>query len=223
VTNKGRATGGAERETVAHAVRHGPAVFRARGRAVTAADYETLALAFGGVGKVRARPRRGGVVQLTVAPAGGGTADTLRGPLTAYFEDKRAIGTRVEIADAEDIAIYLHAEVDVEIYSSDTRVEAQVRAAVREVLSLDRSDFGQTVYLSKFVTAIEAVDGVAGVNITEFATKNQPPDTVVPSGKISLTETQVARVPGPHDPPRAGWEPGDLINGVRVTMSGGFR
>jgi hypothetical protein len=223
VTNEERATGGAERETIPHAVRQGPAVFRAGGRAVTAADYETLALAFGGVGKVRARAGRGGVVQLTVAPAGGGSADTLRDGLTAYFADKRAIGTRVEIADAEYAAIYVHAEVDVELYSSDTRVEAQVRAAVREVLSLDRSDFGQTVYLSKFVTAIEAVDGVAGVNIAEFATVDQPAGTVERSGKISLTETQVARAPGPQDPPRTGWEPGDLINGVRLTVSGGFR
>lgn len=222
VTNVERAGGGAERETIEHAVRQGPAVFRARGRAVTATDYETQALAFGGIGKVRARALPGGLVRLTVAPTGGGAlTDTLTNGLGAWFADKGAIGTRLEVKPAVYVEIYVTAAVDVVPYSSATLVAAQVRDAVRDVLSFDRTDFGQTVYLSKFVRAIEAVDGLAGVNITEFATKDQPV-AVELRGKIQLGETQMARAPGPETPGRD-WEAGDLANGVRVTVSGGLR
>ncbi|MBE9534498.1 MAG: hypothetical protein IMF03_05805, partial [Proteobacteria bacterium] len=54
VTNSDPATGGAERESIEHAVLHAPRVFRSLKRAVTAEDYEALALDFKGVGKVRA-------------------------------------------------------------------------------------------------------------------------------------------------------------------------
>ena len=226
VDNEQRAVGGAERESIEHAVRQAPAVFRSLGRAVTTADYETLALAFGGVGKVRARARAGGVVQLTVAPSGGGKVnDVLRSGLTAYFEDKRAVGTRVDVSDATNVPIYVTAVVDVEHYFSNARIASQVREAVRGVLSFDRSDFGQTIYLSKFFEAIEAVDGVAGVNVTEFATADQPVP-VQPLGKIQLKETDVATVPEPGLPAsevRPGWTPEDLASGVRVTASGGFQ
>jgi predicted phage baseplate assembly protein len=240
VSNAERAVGGAERESIEHAVSQAPAVFRSLGRAVTTADYEALALAFGGVGKVRARALAGGVVRLTVAPSGGGTVnDVLRSGLTAYFEDKRAIGTRVDVYPADYVPIYVTAIVDVEHYFSNARIASQVREAVRGVLSFDRSDFGQTIYLSKFFEAIEAVDGVAGVNITEFATARQAVP-VQEHGKIQLAETEVATVPEPSTPVpepstpvpepstpvpevRPGWTPEDLASGVRVTASGGFQ
>ncbi|MGD0603377.1 MAG: baseplate J/gp47 family protein, partial [Streptosporangiaceae bacterium] len=72
ITNPAAATGGADRESIAHAVQQAPAVFRSLRRAVTADDYEALALSFQGVGKVRAVPGGWNQVSLLVAPAGGG-------------------------------------------------------------------------------------------------------------------------------------------------------
>src|SRR5262245_35401153 len=72
VTNPAPATGGADRESIDHAVQHAPAVFRSLKRAVTGADYEALALSFKGVGKVRARATGWNTVTLSVAPEGGG-------------------------------------------------------------------------------------------------------------------------------------------------------
>ena len=222
VTNVKQAAGGAERETIDHAVRQAPSVFRTLGRAVTTGDYETQALAFGGVGKVRASSAPGGLVVLTVAPSGGGdVSNDLASGLQAYFEDKRAIGTRIRIDNPKYIPIYVAAVVDVDPYFSNVRIANQVRAAVRAVLSFDRAGFGQTLYLSKFYEAIEAIDGVAGVNITEFARDEQ----TVPlpaEGKIGLGEIEVAAAPGPGSGPHGDWGAGDLANGVRVTANGGF-
>ncbi len=95
MTNPAAAVGGAERESIEHAVEHAPAVFRTRARhsikrAVTAEDYKALALDFSGVGKVRAEAANWNIVTLFVAPAGGGlVSDVLEADLLAYFEDKR--------------------------------------------------------------------------------------------------------------------------------------
>ena len=68
VINPAAATGGADRENIAHAVQQAPAVFRSLRRAVTASDYEALALSFQGVGKARAVPGGWNQVSLLIAP-----------------------------------------------------------------------------------------------------------------------------------------------------------
>ena len=67
------------------------------GRAVTAADYEALALDFPGVGKVRAEATNWNTVTLHVAPEGGDSvSDVLLAGLRRYFEDKRPLSTIVD-------------------------------------------------------------------------------------------------------------------------------
>ena len=88
VTNPGPATGGAERESIEHAVEHAPAVFRSQHRAVTIGDYEALARSFDGVGKVRAAATGWNRVTLYVAPSGGpGNVDPATEPRRKYVSD----------------------------------------------------------------------------------------------------------------------------------------
>ena len=54
VTNPERATGGRDAETLSHALRRGPQEFYSLERAVTASDYELLALRSGGVARAKA-------------------------------------------------------------------------------------------------------------------------------------------------------------------------
>src|SRR5690606_11393645 len=77
VYNETEATGGAERESIEHAVTHAPGVFRSFRRAVTADDYNALALNFNGVGKVRAESPHWNRVTLYAAPQGGGRVSDL--------------------------------------------------------------------------------------------------------------------------------------------------
>lgn len=58
VTNPAPATGGRDAEPLAAALRRGPQDFQARDRAVTARDYEVLAIRHGGVERASARTRR---------------------------------------------------------------------------------------------------------------------------------------------------------------------
>lgn len=213
VTNPGPATGGAERESIEHAVSHAPQVFRSRKRAVTAQDYEALALDFKGVGKVLAEGTSWNVVTLYVAPAGGGhVSDVLKANLLAYFEDKRPISTIIEIEDVDYVPIYVTAQVGVKSYYNGDDVKEQVQQAVSKLLAFENVDFQQTVYLSKFYEAIEAIDGVAFVNISEFRREGQPSGFVDPLGKIELGAHEIPTVPS-DDPAYAAGLKVDLVEG----------
>lgn len=204
VSNPKPATGGAERESIMHAVTHAPQVFRSFKRAVTAQDYEALALDFKGVGKVRAEGTSWNVVTLYVAPEGGGqVSDVLETNLLAYFEDKRPISTIIEIEDVTYVPIYVTAQVGVKSYYPDEDVKEQVQRATGALLAFQHVSFGQTVYLSKFYEAIESIEGVAFVNISEFRRAGQAAGSVESSGKIELNAHELPTVPL-DDPAYAG-------------------
>jgi len=199
-TNPGPATGGAEREDIAHAVQHAPAVFRSLRRAVTAADYEALGLSFKGVGKVRAVATGWNQVTLYVAPEGGGkVSDVLEANLKGYFEDKRMLSQLIEISDVDYVPIYVTAEIAVESFYVLADVVARVQQAVADLLAFDRVDFNQNIYLSKFYEESQDIPGVIYVNITEFRRGDQPVPAVEPLGKIALGPNEVPVVPAEAD------------------------
>ena len=196
VTNSEAATGGAERESIDHAVMHAPSVFRSLKRAVTEDDYKALALDFKGVGKVRAVAASWNRVILYVAPEGGGkVSDVLEGNLLAYFEDKRPVTTIIEIHDVEYVKIYITAEIGVKSYYPIEDVKEKVQTASAKLLAFDNVDFAQTIYLSKFYEAIEAVEGVEYVTINEFRCQDDTAGSVEPSGKIVLNDNEIPIVP----------------------------
>jgi hypothetical protein len=212
-TNPAPATGGAERESIEHAVTHAPGVFRSLKRAVTAGDYEALALNFSGVGKVRAVATGWNDVTLFIAPVEGGqVSDIFAANLLAYFEDKRPISTIIEIADVDYVPIYATAHVGVQSYYSRADVTEKVRAAAGSLLAFANVDFKQTIYLSKFYEAIEMVEGVAFVNITEFRPEGQPPGSIEDNGKIELGVNAIPTIPaGP-----------DYVGGIKLSAEGGY-
>lgn len=204
VTNPVPATGGAERETLEHAVEHAPAVFRSQKRAVTAGDYEALALDFKGVGKVRAEKGNWNTVILYAAPEGGGKiSDVLKKNLLAYFEDKRPVSLSVEIEDVEYVKIYVTAEVGIQSYYSWEDIKEKVQAAGRRLLAFDQVDFGYTLYLSKFYEAVEDIEGVDHITITEFRRENTESEAHWKTGKIQLKESEIPVIPSgaPGDEP----------------------
>jgi hypothetical protein len=219
VTNPMPATGGAERESIDHAVQYAPAIFRSLRRAVTAEDYQALALDFKGVGKVRAEAPSWNTVTLYVAPEGGGyVSDVLRHNLLAYFEDKRPVSTVIEIENVDYAKIYVTALVGIKPYYAHESVKEQVQVAAGNLLTFENVDFGKPLYLSKFYEAIEALEGVDHVMITQFQrAKKLPVPTEVkvePTGKIELGVNEIARIP--NDPE----DGSDYSGGIKVTFEG---
>lgn len=198
VFNPDPATGGADREDMAGAARLAPSVFRSMRRAVTAADYEALALSFRGVGKVRAVPTGWNQVTLYVAPEGGGAvSDVLEEGLIGYFEDKRMLSQIVAVDDVKYVGILVAAEVTVESYYAREEVLAQVRSVAANLLAFDRVGLGETVYLSRFYDRIQDVPGVISLIITEFQRADPPPQQplVETHGVIKLGPYELPVVP----------------------------
>ncbi|VVS94486.1 baseplate J/gp47 family protein [Desulfoluna spongiiphila] len=196
VTHREAATGGADRESIDHAVMHAPSVFRSLKRAVTEEDYKALALNLKGVAKVKAVADSWNRVTLHVAPEGGGrVSDVLEESLLAYFEDKRPVTTLIAIEDVTYVPVWVAAEIGIKSHYPREEVRGKALAAAGELLALPHVDFAQTLYLSKFYEAMEAVEGVAFVNIDEFRRDNDPPGAVAPSGKIILEDHEIPVVP----------------------------
>lgn len=217
VTNGKPATAGADRESLEHAVQQAPSVFRSLGRAVTAEDYRALALAFPGVGKVRADGAGPNLVRLYVAPAGGGhVSDVLRSNLISYFEDKRPVSTLIDVQSPDYVAIYVTAAIQIGAYFSLAEVSHQAAAAAARLLAFDSVDFGRTIYLSKFYEALEAIDGLDFVNVTEFRSQREAPGTVNLTGKIELGVSEIAKVPDDAT------TDGPYLAGIRLVVTGGF-
>lgn len=216
ISNPDPAVGGAERESIEHAVMHAPSVYRSLKRAVTAADYKALALKFTGVGKVRAEATSWNTVSLFVAPQGGGqVSDILRSDLISYFEDKRPLSTIIEMEDVEYVKIYVTADVTVTSYYSKEEIREKVRSAAGRLLAFDNVDFGSPLYLSKFYEAIESIAGVEFVNITQFEREGELGAPYVdPLGKIAIASSEIPIVPGPDEP--------DYAGGIRVNVTGGY-
>jgi hypothetical protein len=199
IENPTSATGGSERESIEHAVKHAPNVFRSFKRSVTADDYKAIALDFNGVGKVRAEAMNWNTVTLFVAPEGGGSvSDILRANLLAYFEDKRPLSTIIEIEDADYVKIYITAEVGVESYYAKDEVREKVYNAVSSLLAFNNVKFGDTVYLSKFYEAIEKIEGVKYVTIKQFTRNYKEKEEIEKDGIIELGVNEIPRIP--NDP-----------------------
>ena len=217
VSNPAAATAGADRETIGHAAFLAPSAFRSQNRAVTVGDYQALALEFKGVGKVRAEIGNWNRVYLYVAPEGGGfVSDTLAARLLDYFEDKRPVSTRIEIRDVDYVSVYVRAKVGLGSYYSRGESSELIAKAVRELLAFDNVDFAQTVFLSKFYEAIEAIQGVEYAVIEEFRRSGEAPGSVSPSGKLALSANEIPTIPAdiPSEAAYAG--------GLGLILEGGY-
>jgi predicted phage baseplate assembly protein len=218
VVNPAPAVGGSDRESIERAVGHAPAVFRSMRRAVTAADYEALALDFPGVGKVRAEASNWNTVTLHVAPAAGGDlGGVLLAGLRAYFEDKRPLSTIINPVSPTYIPVFVTAHIGVLPYYSSRDVERQVRSAAGALLAFDNVDFAQPVYLSRVYEVIEAIDGVMFANISEFRRFDKPPDPDDPH--VTVERTGVLQM-GPDEIPMPPADEG-YEGGIKVIVEEG--
>jgi predicted phage baseplate assembly protein len=101
VENRRSAQGGSDAETVAEARDRAPVLLRTRDRAVTAEDYEALALgAVPGLARVRCEPADGtsaGTVKVLVVPAVAAERDRIRFPdLVPDEQTLRAVAERLD-------------------------------------------------------------------------------------------------------------------------------
>lgn len=211
VVNEKPARGGEELESIEHAIRFAPLVFKSNRRAVTVEDFIGLAKQFPGVAKARAEGASWNYVYLYIAPAGGGVAsDVMKAELLTYFEDKRMMTTQVVIKDPHYVPVYLSARLNAKPFALNAEVAGQVKAAIKNLLDFDKVDFKEIIFLSKVYEAIEAIPGVDSVYVSQFrsrsaaqVTEDREPgydadDAIERGGRIAMGENEIP-VPGYAD------------------------
>ncbi|MGB8508489.1 MAG: baseplate J/gp47 family protein [Pyrinomonadaceae bacterium] len=192
VVNRAPASGGAERESIAQAIKFAPSVFSSMGRAVTAEDYVAQAKLFPGVSKARADATNWNVVKLYIAPTGSGEqpSDILKQDLLAYFEDKRMLSTFIQIESPDYVQLEITAEIGVLPYFIKEKVQSDAERAVQSIFEFAAVDFKQIVYLSKIYEALESIDGVDFVFISKFH-RSDDPQNIPPEGRIVMQVNEI--------------------------------
>jgi hypothetical protein len=201
------ASGGTDPETNAQIRRRAPQAFMTQERAVTMADYETVAQSNAQVDRAVASLRWTGswyTVFIAVEPQGGGSltpplARTLKRTIDSY----RLAGQDLQL----DSAQYVSLEIELVVCVDPSYFQSDVEQSLLQVLGdrilpngqkglfyPDNFTFGQTVYLSPIYAAARSVSGVVTVMATKFQPQGVHTGQYLAAGEIPLGSLQIARL-----------------------------
>ena len=207
VRNPLAATGGIDPEAADRVRLVAPRAFRFQERAVTEADYATVAMRRPGVGRAAGRLRWTGswyTAVVTVDRPGGQTIDEpFRSGLTDWLDLYRMAGVDLGVSRPIDVPLDVVLEVCVE----ESHLAAHVKRAVLDALSSrqkasgergffhpDNWTFGQPVYLSRLYEAVTRLDGVAWVDAQRFQRLGRVANSELQDGVIRIGPLEIARL-----------------------------
>lgn len=172
VINPVNATGGSDRETIAHAKEQAPAELKTLWKAVTKDDYKALAEGFPGVAKAQVLDCndctniRYYQVNMVVAPNGGGLPSSiLKSELAEFIENRKVITIDVNLYDPSYRPVAIDAEVYIYKTEDATTVRTRIESALTDFFTFDNMAFGQSVYYSDIVALLDGIKGVSHVTM----------------------------------------------------------
>jgi hypothetical protein len=208
VSNAEPAAGGADAEDRDSLTRRGPSTIRHRDRAVTAQDYEDIAMmASSGVGRVKCVPledmvvkqQMKGVVSVIVVPDSTDAMpypdlellDAVRGRL----ESRRAADGRLVVVGPEYVRVTVSAEVVPESEEAAGRLSENVTAALARFLHPltggadgEGWSFGAKPHASDIYAVIESVEGVGYVRSLQLSGPMKPGGEESPENFSKLSD-----------------------------------
>jgi hypothetical protein len=174
VINPLRASGGADKESRDQARKNAPLAVKALDRLVSVQDYEDFARTYAGIGKARAVELSDGrrqLVHITVAGVEDIPIDkssdlyrNLRQALLDFGDPYQAIQLEIR----ELMLIVISGRIRILPEYQWEPVVTQVRAALLEAFGFERRELGQDVLLSEVISVMQAVRGVAYVDVDIF-------------------------------------------------------
>ena len=170
VTNAAAAAGGADPESTYSIRVNAPRSIKSINRAVTLADYSSLAIQVNGAGKTNAAAEVFTNVAVYMGLAGASGLDELGAPtstwtsvassIETYLTDKVAPGVTVSVLPPTMVPITIDVTVHVlDMYKQST-VKAAVEAALSSMLDYNYVDFGQRVSQQQVSMSVGLVEGV---------------------------------------------------------------
>jgi predicted phage baseplate assembly protein len=218
VRNPLPAAGGVNPEPVDEAKRFAPVAFRdAPARAVTAADYASIASTFPGVQRAAATLRwtgSGYFVRVAVDPLGtDALSKELRHSVLEGLQPYRRLGHDLEVVGAT----YVPVELALTVCVLPDYVRGHVKSAVLALLGdgvsadgtvgffhPDRLTFGVAVAASKIVALVQGVPGVENVRVDRLRRLGGGPNSVLSRGLLPIGPLEVARLDGDANDPENG-------------------
>lgn len=174
VINPLRASGGADRETRDQARNNVPLAVKALDRLVSTQDYQDFCRIFAGIGKAHAVELSDGrqpLVHVTIAGAGDipidMNSDVYRN-LRRSLHDFGDPFQKIHLVVRELLLIVIEAGIAILPAYRWEPVVTAVRAALLAAFSFERRELGQDVVLSEVIRVIQAVEGVAYVDVNAF-------------------------------------------------------
>jgi uncharacterized phage protein gp47/JayE len=171
VGNPEDATGAEDRESLDDARTNAPLTVLTLDRVVSLQDYEDFSRAFAGIAKALATwtwDGRTKAVFITVAGTDGAEIPTDSDTYTNLLSALQLAGdpfVSLRVQSYRDVYFKFAGKVKVDaVYETDS-VLAAVETALREQFSFDVRAFGQPVFLSEVIAAVQEVPGVIAVDV----------------------------------------------------------
>ncbi len=207
VRNPLPARGGTAPESLAQVRRRAPQAFRTQERAVTAADYEAVAMRDPTVQRAAATLRWTGswdTVFLTLDRFDNRPLDAVaKAGMLASVDRYRMAGHDLELDEPRFVSL----ELELFVCVQPDYFRADVKRRLLDVLSNrdlgpgrrglfhpDNFSFGQTIYLSPILAAAHDVPGVASADVVTFQRQGTPERRYIDDGRLPLGRLEIARL-----------------------------
>jgi hypothetical protein len=217
VWNPLAARGGVEPEPLEHVRQSVPAAYLTQERAVTADDYATVATRFPQLLSARATFRWTGswrTVFLTAERAGDLPPDRqFVDEMLLDMERYRMAGHDLDV----DAPNYVALEMAMSVCAKPNYFRDDVRQALLAIFNnrttpdgrlglfnVANFSFGETLYLSPFYAAAQAVEGVSSAKITVFRRRDTPGSNANVAGKLTFGRLEIPRLDNDPDFPERG-------------------
>lgn len=201
------ATGGQDPELLESVKQYAPQAFQRQERAVTEADYASVATRHKQVLAAAARMRWTGswwTVFITVERRGGLEVDlAFRQEIAGFVDQYRMAGYDIEV----EAPVYVPLDVAIAFCPSDGFFAEDVKRGIVAALTgagasglqspffaRDRFTFGQPVYTSQIYGAVLAVPGVASAAVTRFQRWGKLAGTELDDGRLTVSSLEVVRL-----------------------------
>lgn len=202
VINPLRASGGADKETRDQARKNTPLAVKALDRLVSVQDYEDFTRIYAGIGKAKAVELSDGRRQLVHITIAGiedmpiETSSDLYRNLQQALLDCGDPYQVIRLEAREPMLIVISANIRILPDYQWESVVTKVRATLLDTFSFERRELGQDVLLSEVISVMQAVPGVAYVDVD---TLRGVPEKIADKGQRRLlTPTEIAEyVTGP--------------------------
>lgn len=169
VTNNVAASGGTDPESIDSMRISIPRSVRSLNRAVTAADYASLALQVPGVARAFATGNFFTTVNVYIAPAGGGQpSTTLQSSVNTYLSTRSVVGVTSAILGPRYIGANISVTVNVLPQYNQASVVNVVKTQLELAFLFDNRDFGEVISVGAVYRLLQDLVGVDYITITKM-------------------------------------------------------